>query len=71
MELALRNYVAHACDDEKEKPERFISDFKVSYDSYNSTKFLEVFVTNCYPKLLVGLYNCYKGSDYATKFYPK
>ena len=68
---ALRNKVAHACDD-RDTPKEFIRDFAVTEDSYNPAKFVEIFVTNHFPKLLVDLYNIYKGNtyNYATEFYP-
>ena len=67
----LRNKVAHACEN-KGTPEQFKTHFGVTKDSYNPGKFVEIFVTNHFPKLLVDLYNIYRGytDNYAAEFYP-
>jgi len=69
---AFRNKVTHACDN-THMPVQFLKDFEIKNDSYNPEKFVEIFITNCYPALLVILYNCYKesGTGYAADFYPK
>ena len=74
----LRNKVAHACDRTKDIPLEFRNDFGVTDDSFSHAKFLEIFVTNHFPKLLADLYNCYRSYNktkkreerYAANFYP-
>ena len=76
----LRNKVAHACDTQKEKgtPLQFQKDFEVTDDSFSHAKFVRIFVTAHFPKLLVDLYNCYHSYNktkqpkerYAVSFYP-
>ena len=71
----LRNKVAHACDNPPgDVPVQFYNDFRLSKDSYNPAKFLEVFLSTT-PQLLVHLYEQYR--DFSRKnncldrFYPR
>ena len=76
----LRDKVAHACDIQQEKgtPPEFIKDFEVTDDSFSHAKFVEIFVTTHFPKLLVDLYDSYhdynktkkREEHYAANFYP-
>ena len=67
----LRDKVTHACNNPSNVPKQFVRDFDVQNDSYNSSKFLRVFLSQT-PQLLVHLYNLYRYEDgVAVNFYPK
>ena len=71
----LRNKVAHACDNPPwDVPEQFYNDFRLSKDTYNPAKFLEVFLSRT-PQLLVHLYEQYRNFSRQNKcldrFYPR
>ena len=67
---ALRDKVTHACDGNNDVPAEFEKDFNVTTDSYDSAKFLSVFLSDC-PQLLVHLYTLYENKNVAIDFYPK
>ena len=64
----LKNKASHACD-KNLNPTQFEIDFEVKRDSYNSTKFLTIFLSTC-PDLLIHLYELFRHSGYAADFYP-
>ena len=67
---ALRDKTAHACDKKTDLPPEFVKDFDITVDSYNPSKFLEVFFSKI-PQLLIHLYEVYRNSGAAANFYPK
>ena len=70
---ALRDKVAHCRDgDHGNVPRQFEIDFKVTFDDFDSAKFVDIIVAKPYPHLLVNLYNICKGNEdgYAAGFYP-
>ena len=58
----LRDKVVHACDKPPRVPKLFEKNFKLSEDTYDAKKFLEVFLSQC-PQLLIHLYKSFRNFE--------